>query len=219
MKVTEYLYGLLSGVDPETGEVVDLSDPNISKAILELALLTQDGLSYKKDGGENLLQYPSEKLFNELKTWRLEEAYIQGLPAYYIFSDRELREIANGDIERKEDLILVKGINRIKYDNYGEAIYNIINDVLSDSGWIMPESLKEPAKEKENSRTLEQILDSRENCVSYRRGDCNGMRCLCEEYERAFDISEEEIANWPKLMDASAQGKDFWTRYEKGRTT
>ena len=117
MKVTEYLYGLLSGVDPETGEVVDLSDPNISKAILELALLTQDGLSYKKDGGENLLQYPSEKLFNELKTWRLEEAHIQGLPAYYIFSDRELREIANGDIERKEDLILVKGINRIKYDN------------------------------------------------------------------------------------------------------
>ena len=97
MKVTEYLYGLLSGVNPETGEVVDLSDPNISKAMLELALLTQDGLSYKKDGGENLLQYPSEKLFNELKTWRLEEAHIQGLPAYYIFSDRELREIANGD--------------------------------------------------------------------------------------------------------------------------
>ena len=62
---------------------------------MELALLTQDGLSYKKDGGENLLQYPSEKLFNELKTWRLEEAHIQGLPAYYIFSDRELRERIN----------------------------------------------------------------------------------------------------------------------------
>lgn len=331
ISVPEYLYSILSGVDPLTGEVVELQDPEVSKAILELALLSQDNLTYRKEEPRNQLGFPTDKIFKELRTWRNEVADVIALPPYCIFSNRELRAIAEGDIARKEDLILIKGISKGKYDLYAEAIFAVIQSALNEEDVVPPQPMQPKSTEEKNltpleeriyielrrwrleeakgmglpayyvfanktlraiatrdisckedlhwiegigpvkynryaedlyeiirlvkaedkdaAKTPENLLEEvqsaslgtplqpvprveislvkepaekqakRENCVDYRRGNCNGMRCICEDYEAAYDITEEEKALWPEYGDATAPGREVWFRRNLGIST
>ncbi len=55
---------------------------------------------------------------------------MQNLPAYCIFKDDELMEIASGDVIRKEDLKHICGINKKRYELYADAIYDILHDFM-----------------------------------------------------------------------------------------
>ena len=134
MDISSLLLSLLDGVDPTTGEVFDVSilssDPDISRSIMTLALLTQHDVNWKKPFSINRLNRPVEAIFNDLKSWRFNEAAILGLPAYYVFSDNELYQIAMSDITSKEQLICVRGINEKRYELYASAIWEIISQYI-----------------------------------------------------------------------------------------
>ena len=54
------------------------------------------------------------------------------IPAFYIFSNEGLRAIAGGDIRTKEDLLFIKGINKRKYDLYGDDLFEIIQKFIDE---------------------------------------------------------------------------------------
>ena len=71
----------------------------------------------------------TDLIFKRLKAWRLNEARRQGVPAYMVFTDVELRNIASVQIDNKVDLLRVSGIGERKYIKYSDAIWQIITDI------------------------------------------------------------------------------------------
>jgi len=61
-------------------------------------------------------------LFDALKAWRLEQAKLQGVPAYVILHDRTLAAIAEARPASLTELSRVGGIGAAKLDRYGAAI-------------------------------------------------------------------------------------------------
>lgn len=85
------------------------------------------------DGGRRTVQSTpvvadpqAERLFETLRAWRAAEARAQAVPAYVIFPDSVLREVAvvrPGDLDR---LRQVKGVGASKLERYGERILALI---------------------------------------------------------------------------------------------
>jgi ATP-dependent DNA helicase RecQ len=66
------------------------------------------------------------ELFQRLRQWRAEVARRQGVPAYVVFHDRTLTELA---ARRPADMVALEalpGIGRSKLDRYGTALLEII---------------------------------------------------------------------------------------------
>jgi ATP-dependent DNA helicase RecQ len=68
------------------------------------------------------LNNADSKALTRLKAWRLEEAREQNVPAYVIFHDATLAEIAARQPQRLEDLSDIPGIGKRKLERYGEAL-------------------------------------------------------------------------------------------------
>jgi DNA helicase-2/ATP-dependent DNA helicase PcrA len=65
-------------------------------------------------------------LLAALKEWRLDEARERGLPAYVIFHDRTLADIAERRPATIPELLSVSGVGPAKVANYGEAVLAIV---------------------------------------------------------------------------------------------
>jgi DNA helicase-2/ATP-dependent DNA helicase PcrA len=68
----------------------------------------------------------SSPLLVALKEWRRDEARERGLPAYVIFHDRTLADIADRRPNTIPELLSVSGVGPAKVANYGEAVLAIV---------------------------------------------------------------------------------------------
>jgi ATP-dependent DNA helicase RecQ len=64
----------------------------------------------------------AQRIFEALRRWRSEIARSHGVPAYVIFNDATLREIALTRPDSLEDLSYVNGVGVRKLESYGELI-------------------------------------------------------------------------------------------------
>ncbi|MGD9843226.1 MAG: DNA helicase RecQ [Steroidobacteraceae bacterium] len=69
---------------------------------------------------------PNSSCMTLLKDWRLTEANTQGVPAYVIFHDATLAEIAARQPTSMEELAEVPGMGKRKLERYGEALIELI---------------------------------------------------------------------------------------------
>jgi DNA helicase-2/ATP-dependent DNA helicase PcrA len=69
---------------------------------------------------------PDTPLLAALKAWRRDEATQRGLPAYVLFHDRTLADIAARRPCTTSDLLAVSGVGPAKVANYGEAVLAIV---------------------------------------------------------------------------------------------
>jgi ATP-dependent DNA helicase RecQ len=65
-------------------------------------------------------------LFQRLREWRSEVARRQGVPAYVVFHDRTLNELAARRPADLSELEALPGIGRSKLDRYGQALLEIL---------------------------------------------------------------------------------------------
>ncbi|HYD41916.1 MAG TPA: ATP-dependent DNA helicase RecQ [Anaeromyxobacter sp.] len=66
------------------------------------------------------------ELFERLRTWRGKEARARGVPAYVVFSDATLREIASDRPGSLGALAHVKGIGPSKLEQFGAAVLEVV---------------------------------------------------------------------------------------------
>jgi ATP-dependent DNA helicase RecQ len=69
----------------------------------------------------------AKALWDELRTWRLEEARRQELPPYVIFHDSTLTEMARLRPVSLSALAGITGIGRSKLDRYGSTLIAIVS--------------------------------------------------------------------------------------------
>jgi len=67
-----------------------------------------------------------DSLFEALREWRRAEAQAQSVPAYVIFQDRTLAEIASARPRSLDALSAIPGVGRTKLDRYGAAVLRVV---------------------------------------------------------------------------------------------
>jgi ATP-dependent DNA helicase RecQ len=60
--------------------------------------------------------------YGALKEWRRRRASADGVPAYVVFHDRTLAEIADRAPETLDELALISGVGPAKLDRYGHDV-------------------------------------------------------------------------------------------------
>jgi ATP-dependent DNA helicase RecQ len=68
------------------------------------------------------------KLFDRLREWRAGQAREQGLPAYVIFHDATLREIAGQRPTDLDGLSGINGVGQAKLAKYGQQLLDVLTD-------------------------------------------------------------------------------------------
>jgi len=84
--------------------------------------------SYTETG----LSAAQQALFEKLRWWRMETARTHNLPAYVIFHDNTLREIARAGPATLDDLRQVSGVGEKKLESYGAQIISLVGEHGSD---------------------------------------------------------------------------------------
>lgn len=75
------------------------------------------------------LSAPAQRRFESLRQWRREIAKEHGVPAYVIFKDDTLAEIAELEPSTLGDLSMVNGVGQHKLDTYGSAILSFLDEL------------------------------------------------------------------------------------------
>ena len=76
----------------------------------------------------------NETLFEALRTWRREKAVELGnLPAYVVYTDRTLRELAAGMPQTQVDLLEVPGIGPAKARQYGAETLAVVRRLSGEN--------------------------------------------------------------------------------------
>lgn len=68
-----------------------------------------------------------QDLFERLRAWRAETARGHGVPAYVIFHDATLAEIARARPASREALRSISGVGAKKLEAYGEEILGVVS--------------------------------------------------------------------------------------------
>jgi len=75
------------------------------------------------------LSAQGQLLFERLRSWRMETARLHNVPAYVIFHDSTLRDIAKAYPGSLADLRGVSGVGEKKLATYGEQIVELVNSI------------------------------------------------------------------------------------------
>ena len=70
-------------------------------------------------------------IFDKLRWWRVETARKHNVPAYVIFHDATLREIATARVASLDDLRGVSGVGEKKLESYGEEIVRLVVELVA----------------------------------------------------------------------------------------
>ena len=79
---------------------------------------------------ESDLSVEEQTIFDKLRWWRVETARTHNVPAYVIFHDATLREIAKAQPRCLDDLRGVSGVGERKLDTYGADIVALIAELI-----------------------------------------------------------------------------------------
>ena len=91
-----------------------------------------------------------EGLYNELSTLRRQIAEQRGIPAFMVFGNRTLQDMARKAPRTPAEFARVSGVGRAKLEDLGEAFLDCINSYVSEHG--MPETGRGDSHESGNDR-------------------------------------------------------------------
>jgi len=113
-----------------------------------------------------LAEKPYEKeLFNELKIIRNNWARQENVPAYIIFSDATLLELATYLPQTEQEISQISGFGNVKLAKYGQPFLNVVVTYCAKHGLASKISEKIPKRERQTKAKGE--VDSETKAISY----------------------------------------------------
>lgn len=68
-----------------------------------------------------------DRLYNELKSYRLKQSQKENIKPYYIYNDKQLKELIDRNPETLDELKQISGFGEKKAEKYGNDILNILS--------------------------------------------------------------------------------------------
>lgn len=129
-------------------------------------------------------------LMSQLKEWRYQQAEAHKIPAYLIFSDRTLRQIAEYQPQNQADLLAIQGVSHNKLQRYGDALIEVLKSKPHTGKKLKTKDIKTPSHietlELFNSGlSIEEVANTRG--LSQSTIESHLITCANEELD--FDIN------------------------------
>lgn len=113
-------------------------------------------------------QLPYEKdLFENLKKLRNKIAHEENVPAYLIFSDSSLIDLATYLPFTTDDLSKISGFGVYKIEKYGEAFLEHVQDYCNEQGLDTRIELKQPKRERKTKQLRERDTDTKKVSLEF----------------------------------------------------
>lgn len=107
-------------------------------------------------------QHAYEKeLFENLKKLRNKMAHEENVPAYLIFSDSSLIDLATYLPLVENDLSKISGFGVFKIEKYGQPFLEMVQDYCNEHGLDTRIELKQPKRERKTNATRERETDTK----------------------------------------------------------
>lgn len=193
LQQSEGVYPLLKLTDKSNavlfkGEKVFLSAP-------VQVQITKEPVVYQQHGYE-------KELFEQLKQLRNKIAHEENVPAYLIFSDSSLLDLATYLPLTRQDLPAISGFGAYKIERYGEAFLEKVQDYCNMHLLGTRMELKQPARSRKTNLSRDRNTETKRISYElYRSGknirDIAGERQLAEttiETHLAYYIASGELS-------------------------
>jgi len=116
--------------------------------------LEEDQENLNKIDTQKVVQSADQELYELLRKQRKKLADELNIPAFYIFTDRVLAQLAAQKPQNRQELLKVSGIGEVKAKNYGNIFLKIIHDYLGSQDNANIEEEIEKAREFHNKAKL-----------------------------------------------------------------
>jgi ATP-dependent DNA helicase RecQ len=104
----------------------------LSAPIREMAVPSQSGRERRPSVERPLSEGQEMAMFNQLRELRTRLARKEGRPAYCIFQDRTLREMARRLPETRDELIRIVGVGEVTLEKYGRQFLELIGEIKGE---------------------------------------------------------------------------------------
>lgn len=77
---------------------------------------------------EHKTSFDEELLVQKLKAYRLRQCREENIKPYYVFNDKEMRDLIEKMPDSQETLLQVSGFGKVKVEKYGEYVLGILKE-------------------------------------------------------------------------------------------
>jgi len=117
---------------PFVSQLTEPPDPDAPPPVAPTRPSAPAGATKKKTEPPAATSIEEAQIRERLRAWRTETATAAGMPAYVVFNDATLYAIAEQRPTTPDDLLGISGIGPVKVERYGDAVLDIVRDVLHD---------------------------------------------------------------------------------------
>lgn len=118
------------------------------------------GIAQKFEEENTQLSF-DEKLYEKFKSLRRELAQEHEVPAYVIFGDKTLKELASKLPLTKEDMLDINGVGLVKYEKYGKNFLSLCKSIKEEFGEKLEDKIPLKKLTKTYLETFELIQDEK----------------------------------------------------------
>lgn len=118
------------------------------------------GIAQKFEEDNTQLSF-DEKLYEKFKSLRRELAQEHEVPAYVIFGDKTLKELASKLPLTKEDMLDINGVGLVKYEKYGKSFLSLCKSIKKEFGEKLEDKIPLKKLTKTYLETFELIQDEK----------------------------------------------------------
>ena len=156
------------------------------------------------------------ELLNRLRDLRRKVAELNGVPAFVIFSDATLRDMAEKMPTNEAQFGKVYGVGRVKTEKFGRKFMDEIEKFLRESGVQKPVEEEKPKKQRRTKRERPEGAANKPNVHLEKDGDGNyilppaadgdifaALRTLRADLSSDFGIQSNSLASTDALAQLS----------------
>lgn len=189
-------YGSLKLTKKSKGILKSLENVDIAKSRFELNKTT--GTSAKNTNDYEV----DDNIFQALRALRKQIAADVSMPAYIIFDDKTLKEMAYSLPDTKEKFLNIHGVGEIKFNKYGEQFLSLLTTfTIADCREPQRDETSSPSEDKAQTQTQTQTLD--ENTSSL---PSNKTSELSQTYHTTLSLIEQGLS-----VDDISENRKFTT--------
>ncbi len=149
-------------IDSEFGSIkINAKSKQILKKEISVDIAKEE-LEIKKAPKTQKSSQPKDEIFEKLREKRASLAKEQNVPAYIVFSDKTLEEMARKLPKTKEEFLSIAGVGEAKLKSYGDDFISLCKELSIAKPKTLGKTYLETLSLVKENKTLQEISEIRE---------------------------------------------------------